>query len=60
VDLEAPLFGHFTSTGEKSIERLLTLGEMAARIGTTREMVCRVLYRFADKNLINVARAEFV
>jgi len=54
------LLDHFTSAGEKSIERLLTLDEMAARIGTTREMVCRVLYRFADKNLIDVTRTEFV
>jgi hypothetical protein len=38
----------------------LTLDDMATRIGTTREMVCRVLYRFADKKLINVTRTEFV
>jgi CRP/FNR family cyclic AMP-dependent transcriptional regulator len=54
------LLDHFTIAGEASIERSLTLDEMAARIGTTREMVCRVLYRFADKNLINVTRTEFV
>jgi CRP/FNR family transcriptional regulator, cyclic AMP receptor protein len=54
------LLDHFTSAGETSIERLLTLDEMAARVGTTREMVCRVLYRFADKDLINVTRTEFV
>lgn len=54
------LLGHFASTGEESIERSLTLDEMAARIGTTREMVCRALYRFADKKLIEVTKTEFV
>jgi CRP-like cAMP-binding protein len=54
------LLDHFDSTGEQAVERSLTLDEMADRIGTTREMVCRVLYRFADKKLINVTRTEFV
>ena len=54
------LLDHFASSGEKAIERSLTLDEMAARIGTTREMVCRALYRFADKKLIDVTRTEFV
>jgi CRP-like cAMP-binding protein len=54
------LLDHFTSAGEKSIGRSLTLDEMAARVGTTREMVCRALYRFADKDLIEVTRTEFV
>jgi CRP/FNR family transcriptional regulator len=46
--------------GQQSTMRHLTLDEMAARVGTTREMVCRVLYRFADQNLINVTRTEFI
>ena len=54
------LLDHFTAAGEPAIGRSLTLDEMAARVGTTREMVCRALYRFADKNLINVTRTEFV
>jgi len=54
------LLDHFASAGEQSIERSLTLDEMAARVGTTREMVCRVLYRFANSGLINVTRTEFV
>jgi CRP-like cAMP-binding protein len=53
------LLDHFTNAGEDTIERLLTLDEMAARVGTTREMVCRALYRFADKKLIDVTRTEF-
>lgn len=41
------------------VERDLTLDEMAARIGTTREVVCRILYRFADDDLIEITRTEF-
>jgi CRP-like cAMP-binding protein len=41
-------------------ERHLTLDEMAARVGSTREMVCRILYRFADQGAIEINRTEFV
>jgi CRP-like cAMP-binding protein len=41
------------------IARSLTLDEMAARIGSTREMVCRFLQRFADNGLIKITRTEF-
>ena len=54
------LLDHFSSAGDQTIERSLTLDEMASRVGTTREMVCRALYRFADKKLIDVTRTEFV
>jgi CRP/FNR family transcriptional regulator len=45
-------------TQEEFIAREYTLEEMAARIGTTREMVCRHLYRFAEKGAININRTE--
>lgn len=41
------------------IERNLTLDEMAARIGTTREMVCRFLHKFSNDGLIDITRTEF-
>jgi CRP-like cAMP-binding protein len=41
------------------IERNLTLDEMAARIGTTREMVCRFLHKFSDDGLIDITRTDF-
>jgi CRP-like cAMP-binding protein len=41
------------------IARSLTLDDMAARIGSTREMVCRFLQRFADEDLIKITRTEF-
>ena len=39
--------------------RDMTLDEMAARIGSTREMVCRFLHRFADDGIIDITRTEF-
>ncbi|OJX40371.1 MAG: hypothetical protein BGO78_10925 [Chloroflexi bacterium 44-23] len=44
---------------EGAIFRSLTLDEMAARIGSTREMVCRFLHRFADSNIIDITRTEY-
>jgi CRP-like cAMP-binding protein len=43
----------------KTINRSLTLDEMAARIGSTREMVCRFLHRFADEGIIDITRTEY-
>jgi CRP-like cAMP-binding protein len=42
------------------IPRSLTLDEIAARVGTTREVACRFLHRFADEGLIDITRTEFV
>jgi CRP-like cAMP-binding protein len=52
------LLDSFEMSGEAPVVRSMTLDEMAARIGTTSEMVCRTLYRFADINLILVTRTE--
>jgi CRP/FNR family transcriptional regulator len=54
------LLDHFELAGDSAISRHLTLDEMAARIGSTREMVCRALYGFSDRKLIEVTRTEFV
>ena len=40
------------------IIRTLTLDDMAMRIGTTREMVCRFLQGFANQGLIKINRTE--
>jgi CRP/FNR family transcriptional regulator len=42
------------------VARSFTLDEVAARIGSTREVVCRFLQRFADQGLIEITRSEFV
>lgn len=44
---------------QEPVLRDLTLEEMAARVGTTREMVCRVLYQLSDEGLIEITRTEF-
>lgn len=59
VRLARLLMGISESEKQKSIERSLTLDEMAARIGSTREMVCRLLYKFSDEGLIRITRTEF-
>lgn len=59
VRLARLLVGIADSEGKTSIERNLTLDEMAARIGSTREMVCRLLYRFSDEGLIKITRTDF-
>jgi CRP/FNR family transcriptional regulator len=47
------------SVGEY-VSRDLTLDEMGSRIGTTREMVCRVLARFAEEETIRIERTKFM
>ncbi len=49
----------FSETGEACLKRNLTLDDIAARVGSTREEVCRVLYQFSDKRLIEITRTEF-
>ncbi|MCP4427590.1 MAG: Crp/Fnr family transcriptional regulator [Chloroflexi bacterium] len=55
------LLGHF---GDEAVDdfvaRDLTLDEMAAHVGTKREMVCRLLYQFADEGVIEISRTEFM
>lgn len=53
------LLDHFKDADGDRLKRDLTLDEMAARAGTTREMVCRALYNFSDKGLIYITRTEF-
>jgi len=54
------LLDYFDETTTAPIARNLTLEEMAARIGTTREMVCRILHRFSNEGMLNLTRTEFV
>jgi CRP/FNR family cyclic AMP-dependent transcriptional regulator len=46
-------------TDQNVVPRHLTLDEMASRVGTTREIVCRILYRFAEQGAIQINRTEF-
>ncbi len=53
------LLDHFKDADGNRLQRDLTLDEMAARAGTTREMVCRARYNFSDRGLIRITRTEF-
>lgn len=53
------LLEHYGDALEEFVARDMTLDEMAARIGSTREMVCRHLYQFADQGAIHINRTEF-
>ncbi|HMM28109.1 MAG: Crp/Fnr family transcriptional regulator [Chloroflexota bacterium] len=52
------LLSQFAGLGETAITRDLTLDQIAAKIGTTREQTCRALYQFSDQNLITITRTE--
>lgn len=54
------LLEHYDGAIGDYVARDMTLDEMAARIGTTREMVCRQLYKFADEGAIEINRTEFM
>ncbi len=53
------LIDRYHDSDSEYIARDMTLDEMAARIGSTREMVCRVLYQLADEGAIKINRTEF-
>jgi CRP/FNR family transcriptional regulator len=52
------ILDNFSGADEEFMARELTLEDMAARIGSTREIVCRYLYRFAEKGAIEITRTE--
>lgn len=54
------LLDRFRSPVGEAVARDMTLDEMAAHIGTTREMVCRQLYKFAGEGAIQINRTEFL
>lgn len=53
------LVDQFGELPEERVKREMTLDEMAAHIGTTREVVCRILHRFSNQGLIDITRTEF-
>ena len=54
------LVTEFEDNQDERVSRNLTLEEMAAHIGTTREMVCRALHKFSNQGLIDITRTEFL
>ena len=54
------LLDRYSGKGDTPVARDLTLDQMASHIGSTREMVCRALYKFADDGAIKINRTEFI
>ena len=54
------LVSRFEEVKGERVARDITLDEMAAHIGSTREMVCRILQRFSNQGFIDITRTEFV
>lgn len=54
------LLSHYQPQDGQSFSRDLTLDEMAAIVGSTRELVCKVLYRFADADMLQITRTKFI
>lgn len=52
------LLKQYQESGTEHLERDLTLDEMAAMVGTTPVMVCKVMSQFADQGLLKVSRTE--
>nr|MBN1228385.1 Crp/Fnr family transcriptional regulator [Anaerolineae bacterium] len=59
VRLARFIVDHYGDVAQTPMARTLTLDEMAARVGSTREQVCRILYRFSDEGMIEITRTEF-
>ncbi|MCB9444423.1 MAG: Crp/Fnr family transcriptional regulator [Ardenticatenaceae bacterium] len=54
------LLNRYGPQAGQSVRRDITLDEMADAVGTTRELVSRVLHRFDDEGVIKVTRTKFV
>jgi len=54
------ILSHYADAKGGYTKRDMSLDEMAARIGSTSEMVCRLLYRFSDEGAVRIKRTEFM
>lgn len=54
------LLSQYPQPDGEATARDLTLDDMAAAVGTTRELVCKLLYRFAEEGMLSLTRTEFV
>jgi CRP-like cAMP-binding protein len=54
------LLANYPLQDGEATPRDLTLDDMAAAVGTTRELVCKLLYRFAEDGMLSLTRTEFI
>ena len=57
--LASLLINQYDGLLSSSVKRSMTLDEMASMMGTTPVMVCKLLSRFAEQEIIKVSRSEF-
>lgn len=55
--LAALLLQQYRDTEQPSLERNLTLNDLAATVAATPEVVCRLLYQFQEDGILEVTRA---
>lgn len=48
----------FIRANNPTLQRDLSLGDMAAMIATSPEVICRIMYQFQEKGLISIDRAS--
>ena len=48
----------FATTDEPTVQRDLTLGEMAEMVASSPEVVCRLLYQFQAAGTISISRVS--
>jgi len=53
------LLNRYTPRNGQTVRRDITLDEMADNVGTTRELISKVLHHFGDEGMINVSRTQF-
>lgn len=54
------LLDYYNPKNGDAISRDLTLDEMAAEVGTTRELICKILYDFAKEGTLDITRKSFI
>ncbi len=53
------LLNRYSPQNGQIVRRDITLDEMADNVGTTRELISKVLHHFGDDGIINVSRTQF-
>ena len=54
------LLNRYAPQNGQTVRRDITLDEMADNVGTTRELISKVLHHFDDEGMIEVSRTQFV
>jgi len=53
------LLNRYAPQNGQTVRRDITLDEMADNVGTTRELISKVLHHFGDEGIIDVSRTQF-